>query len=120
MVKPWNQWETGVVGQILTGSLLEPNLWILVACKPAITSAFWEHWETAVLGQTLARSLLEADLAKPVPAPRGDPCPKTTAEDETSFKMAIFELSLGLPRAGLYLGGFRVFIFLIEDPYVGP
>ena len=71
----------GRFGQILTGGLLEPDFGILVACKPAITSAFWEQWETAVLAQILARSLLEADLAKPVPAQRGDPCPKTAVED---------------------------------------
>ena len=57
------------------------RFWTLVACKPAITSAFWNHWETAVLGQILAKSLSEADVAKPVPAQRGDPCPKTAVED---------------------------------------
>ena len=41
---------------------MEPVFGTLVACKPAITSAFWDHWETAVLGQILAKSLLEPDF----------------------------------------------------------
>ena len=51
-----------VCGQILAGSLLEPDFGNLEASRPAIKSAFWDYWETAVLGQILAGSLLEPDF----------------------------------------------------------
>ena len=54
----WDPWETAVLGQILTRSLLEPDFGTLAASGLAIKRAFWDHWETAVLGQILARSLL--------------------------------------------------------------
>ena len=41
------------MGQILAGSLLEPNFVYLEACGPALTGAFWDYWETDVLGQIL-------------------------------------------------------------------
>ena len=44
------------------GAFWKPDFGTLVACRPAIKSAFRDHWETALLGQLLARSLLEANF----------------------------------------------------------
>ena len=61
---------------------LGARFWTLVACKPAITSAFWNHWVYSRFGPNPGQEPFGGlDVAKPVPAQRGDPCPKTAVED---------------------------------------
>jgi hypothetical protein len=55
-------WEKAALGHILARRLLKPDFGILVACRPAIKSAFWNRWEPAVLGQILALGLSGAAL----------------------------------------------------------
>jgi hypothetical protein len=45
---------------------------------------------------------------------------KPKPRQEHVGRVAAVSRGFMVPPRGLYLGGFRVFIFLIEDPYVGP
>ena len=44
-----------VLGQILAGSLLEPDFGNLAASGPASKTAFWDYWETARFGSNPGR-----------------------------------------------------------------
>ena len=51
----WDYWKTAVFGQILAGSLLEPDFGNLRASRPAIKTAFCDYWETARFGPNPGR-----------------------------------------------------------------
>ena len=93
------------MGQILAGSLLEPEFGNLEGFWAAIKTAFWDYWETAVWGQILAGSLLEPDFGT-LEASR--PAIKTAFWDY--WETARFGPNLGREPFGArfwQLGGFR-------------
>ena len=58
----WDYWDTAVLGQILAGSLLEPECGHLRASRRQVNAPSGTIGKRPVLGQILARSLLEPNF----------------------------------------------------------
>ena len=108
----WDDWETAVFGQILTGSRLEPDCGNLEASRPAIKRAFWDDWERAVFGQILTGSLFKPDFGN-LEASR----PASTRAFWDYLETAVFEPNPGREPFGARFWQFAGFPAAIKGAF---